>query len=109
MPHEQLPDPDWTKASDKNAADWQAEAGIGDLPEAEKEKVITQMIADTNPKHFSASKRAGLSAAKKHEEGIADPKESVPGTSAGNPEWGAFQEAPLIHRANCFGEVIHKV
>jgi hypothetical protein len=78
MPHEQIPEPDWTKASDKSAADWQAEAGIGDLPEAEKEKVIAQMIADTNPKHFSASQGGGLSPAKKHGEGIAAPKESPP-------------------------------
>jgi hypothetical protein len=78
MPHEQIPEPDWTKISDKSAADWQAEAGIGDLPEAEKEKVIARMIADTNPKHFSASQGESLSPDKKHGEGIADSKESLP-------------------------------
>jgi hypothetical protein len=46
MPHEQLPEPDWSKASDKSAADWQAEAGIADLDAAEKEKVIGRMIAE---------------------------------------------------------------
>jgi hypothetical protein len=45
MPHEQLPEPDWTKATDKSATEWQAEVGIGDLPEAEKEALITRMIA----------------------------------------------------------------
>ncbi|MDR1985885.1 MAG: hypothetical protein LBP88_02800 [Treponema sp.] len=45
MPHEALPDPDWTKASDKRAADWQAEAGIGDLGEEEKAETIARMIA----------------------------------------------------------------
>jgi hypothetical protein len=45
MPHEKLPDPDWTKASDKSAAEWQAEAGIGDLPEEEKETHIRRLIA----------------------------------------------------------------
>jgi hypothetical protein len=46
MPHEKLPDPDWTKASDKSAAEWQAEAGIGDLPEEEKEARIRRLIAE---------------------------------------------------------------
>jgi hypothetical protein len=45
MPHEKLPDPDWTRASDKSAAEWQAEAGVGALDEAEKEKAIARLIA----------------------------------------------------------------
>jgi hypothetical protein len=44
MPHEQIPDPDWSKASDKTAAEWQAEAVIADRAEAAKDKVITGMI-----------------------------------------------------------------
>ena len=47
MPHEQLPDPDWSRASDKSAADWQAEAGIADPDAAEKEAHIKRMIAET--------------------------------------------------------------
>ncbi|MHB9292732.1 hypothetical protein Holit_01835 [Hollandina sp. SP2] len=50
MPHERLPDPDWSKASDKSAADWQAEAGIGDLGEAEKAETIARMIAQAKGK-----------------------------------------------------------
>jgi hypothetical protein len=46
MLHEQLPEPDWTKATDKSAADWQAETGIADLDGAEKEKVLGRMIAE---------------------------------------------------------------
>jgi hypothetical protein len=45
MPHEQIPGPDWSKASDKTAAEWQAEAGLADLDEAEKEETIKRMIA----------------------------------------------------------------
>jgi hypothetical protein len=45
MPHEQIPEPDWGKALDKSAADWQAEAGIADLDEVEKEETIKRMIA----------------------------------------------------------------
>ncbi|MDR2663879.1 MAG: hypothetical protein LBC31_12875 [Treponema sp.] len=45
MPHEQLPEPDWSKAQDKSAADWQAEAGLAELPEEEKEKSIGRLIA----------------------------------------------------------------
>jgi hypothetical protein len=45
MPHEQLPEPDWTLATDKSAAEWQAEAGIAGLDTAEKERAITRMIA----------------------------------------------------------------
>jgi hypothetical protein len=46
MPHEQLPNPDWSKAQDKSAADWQAEMGIADLDAREKETVIGRMIAE---------------------------------------------------------------
>jgi hypothetical protein len=45
MPHELLPNPDWTRAAEKNAAEWQAEAGIADLDAAEKEKAIGRLIA----------------------------------------------------------------
>jgi hypothetical protein len=45
MPHEQIPDPDWSQASDKSAADWQREKGITDLPPEEKEKILTNMLA----------------------------------------------------------------
>ncbi|MDR1249780.1 MAG: hypothetical protein LBK63_10800 [Treponema sp.] len=45
MPHEQLPEPDWSRATDKTAAEWQAEAGIAGLNEAEKERAIKQIIA----------------------------------------------------------------
>ncbi|MDR3116088.1 MAG: hypothetical protein LBU25_11290 [Treponema sp.] len=45
MPHEQLPEPDWTRGSDKSAVEWQAEAGVAELPEDEKEKAIRRLIA----------------------------------------------------------------
>jgi hypothetical protein len=45
MPHEQIPEPDWTQATDKSAAEWQAEAGIAGLDEAEKEQAIKRLIA----------------------------------------------------------------
>jgi hypothetical protein len=45
MPHEKLPNPDWTTASDKSAAEWQAEAGIAEIPEEEKEAAIVRRIA----------------------------------------------------------------
>jgi hypothetical protein len=54
-PHEQIPDPDWSKASDKSAADWQAEAGIADLDAEEKERVITQKIAEIRARRSAAS------------------------------------------------------
>jgi hypothetical protein len=59
MPHEALPDPDWTKASDKSAADWQAEAGIGDMGEEEKAETIALMIAQA--KGMGAEPAAGSS------------------------------------------------
>jgi hypothetical protein len=46
MPHEQLPEPDWSKATDKSAAEWQAEAGMADMDATEKEKAIGEMIAE---------------------------------------------------------------
>jgi hypothetical protein len=49
MPHERLPEPDWTRATDKSAAEWQAEAGIAGLDEAEKEQTIRRMIAAAIP------------------------------------------------------------
>jgi hypothetical protein len=45
MPHEKLPNPDWTRGSDKSAAEWQTEAGIAELPEEEKETAIVRRIA----------------------------------------------------------------
>jgi hypothetical protein len=45
MPHEYIPTPDWSKASDKSASEWQGEMGITDMPEAEKEKRIAGIIA----------------------------------------------------------------
>jgi hypothetical protein len=45
MPHEQLPDPDWSLATDKSAVEWQTGTGIVELPEEEKEKVIARLIA----------------------------------------------------------------
>ncbi|MDR2629863.1 MAG: hypothetical protein LBC60_02960 [Spirochaetaceae bacterium] len=44
MPHEYVPEPDWSRATDKSAAEWQAEAGIAELPEAEKEKAIAALL-----------------------------------------------------------------
>jgi hypothetical protein len=49
MPHEQLPDPDWSRASDKSAADWQSETGMAYMEEADKEKAIKGMIAQALP------------------------------------------------------------
>jgi hypothetical protein len=60
MPHEQIPGPDWSKASDKTAAEWQAEAGLADLDEAEKEKAIKGMI--TRALEGSAANKAAVSA-----------------------------------------------
>ncbi|MDR2630376.1 MAG: hypothetical protein LBC60_05590 [Spirochaetaceae bacterium] len=54
MPHEHLPEPDWSKASDKSAADWQAEMGIADLETEEKEKAITGMIAEAKGEDLAA-------------------------------------------------------
>jgi hypothetical protein len=59
MPHEHIPNPDWSKAVDKSAADWQAEAGIADMKEAEKEKTIKDMIA--HAMEGSAAGRAAVS------------------------------------------------
>ncbi|MDR0410176.1 MAG: hypothetical protein LBH18_07280, partial [Spirochaetaceae bacterium] len=59
MPHEHIPNPDWSKAVDKSAADWQAEAGIADMEEAEKEKTIKDMIA--RAMEGSAAGRAAVS------------------------------------------------
>jgi hypothetical protein len=49
MPHEQLPEPDWTRATDKSAAEWQAEAGIAGLAPAKKEEAIQRLIAGILP------------------------------------------------------------
>jgi hypothetical protein len=46
MPHEKLPEPDWTIAKDKTAAEWQTEAGIAGLDTEEKEQIIKRMIAE---------------------------------------------------------------
>ncbi|MDR0758895.1 MAG: hypothetical protein LBF74_02145 [Treponema sp.] len=66
MPHEQLSEPDWSKATDKSAADWQAEAGIADLGAEEKETVIKRMIAEalagTSPAANGASGNGAASA-----------------------------------------------
>jgi hypothetical protein len=62
MPHEHIPDPDWSKAVDKSAAEWQAEAGIADLNEAEKEKAIKGMIA--RALEGSATNRPAVSTAR---------------------------------------------
>jgi hypothetical protein len=60
MPHEKLPDPDWTRASDKSAAEWQAEAGIGALDEAEKEKTLARLIAQAKGgENFSSAPAQG--------------------------------------------------
>ncbi|MDR2663875.1 MAG: hypothetical protein LBC31_12855 [Treponema sp.] len=58
MPHEKLPEPDWSKAQDKSAADWQAEQGIGGLPEEEKEKSIGRLIAQARGLPPSSPERA---------------------------------------------------
>jgi hypothetical protein len=57
MPHEQIPGPDWSKASNKTAAEWQAEAGVADLDEAEKEETIKRMIAGVRGKSPSAAEK----------------------------------------------------
>jgi mono/diheme cytochrome c family protein len=54
MPHEQLPEPDWSKASDKSASDWQAEMGIAELKTEEKEKAIKGMIAEAKGEDLAA-------------------------------------------------------
>jgi hypothetical protein len=46
MPHERLPNPDWSKASDKSAAEWQGEMGMAEMPEAEKEKTLAGILAE---------------------------------------------------------------
>jgi hypothetical protein len=46
MPHEKIPSPDWSKAQDKTAAEWQAEAGLADREAEEKEKIIKGKIAE---------------------------------------------------------------
>jgi hypothetical protein len=61
MPHEHIPDPDWSKAVDKSATEWQSEAGIAGMDEAEKEKAIKSMIA--RALEGSAAGRAAVSAA----------------------------------------------
>jgi hypothetical protein len=62
MPHEQIPNPDWSKAQDKSATEWQAEVKIADLDAAEKEKVITHMIAEAREGRFPAPGGKGGSA-----------------------------------------------
>jgi hypothetical protein len=47
MPHEYIPNPDWSKASDKSASEWQGEKGITDMPDVEKEKRIAGIIAES--------------------------------------------------------------
>jgi hypothetical protein len=57
MPHEQIPEPDWTQATDKSAAEWQAEAGIAGLDEAEKEQAIKRLIAAKTGKPLSSEEK----------------------------------------------------
>jgi hypothetical protein len=61
MPHEQIPEPDWSKAMDKSAADWQTEGGIADIDDAEKEKNIKRMIADALGRPLPAADRTAVS------------------------------------------------
>ncbi|MDR2634343.1 MAG: hypothetical protein LBC51_12095 [Treponema sp.] len=58
MPHERLPEPDWSKAQDKSAAEWQAEMGVAELPEEEKEKIIGRLIAQARGLPPSSPERA---------------------------------------------------
>jgi hypothetical protein len=75
MPHELLPEPDWTLATDKSATEWQAEAGIGELDEAEKEKAIKRLIAAKTEKTLPA------------EEKPPEPRKGENGTSSGYKRW----------------------
>jgi hypothetical protein len=87
MPHEQLPDPDWSRASDKSAADWQAEAGIADLDAAEKEKVIGRMIAEAlagTPPAAAANGASGNGAASMPA-GNGGPASVVPSSNGTTP------------------------
>jgi hypothetical protein len=76
MPHEQIPDPDWSKASDKTAAEWQTEAGIADMDNAEKEKAIKGMIA--RALEGSATDRPAVPAAGTAPNGNAAPAPVAP-------------------------------
>jgi hypothetical protein len=75
MPHEQIPEPDWTTAKDKSAAEWQTEAGIADLDEAEKEKSIKRLISDKIGKPLPAEKKQ------------AEPKDDENVTPPGYKHW----------------------
>jgi hypothetical protein len=76
MPHEYIPAPDWSKASDKTAAEWQTEAGIADMDNAEKEKAIKGMIA--RALEGSATDRPAVPAAGPAPNGNAAPAPVAP-------------------------------
>jgi hypothetical protein len=78
LPHEHVPDPDWSLAADKSAADWQAEMGVAELPEDEKEKAIRGLIAQ-------AGGGGGLLPASPA--GGAAPQENGSGASPGYTRW----------------------
>jgi hypothetical protein len=90
MPHEQLPGPDWSKASDKSAADWQAETGVADLNAAEKEKTIGRMIAEAlagngGNGNGAASTPAGNGGPASVANGTAAPPQAAPPNGNGTP------------------------
>jgi hypothetical protein len=95
MPHEQLPEPDWSKAQDKSAAEWQAEAGITDLDAEEKEKVIGRMIAEARAGRFPAPKGA-VSAPE--EKGGPAPASPLPQAAPGGNEAPSGETPPVYKR-----------
>ncbi|MDR0403078.1 MAG: hypothetical protein LBH35_05750, partial [Treponema sp.] len=84
MPHEQIPNPDWSKASDKTAAEWQAENGVAELGEAEKEEAIKDMIARALGSPLAVADRGTVSGNRAASNGNGTVSNGNGGTSKGN-------------------------
>ncbi|MDR2841718.1 MAG: hypothetical protein LBV52_00770 [Spirochaetaceae bacterium] len=48
MPHENIREPDWAKASDKSASEWQSENGFDETPVDDKTAAIAKLCAEQN-------------------------------------------------------------
>ncbi|MDR0556805.1 MAG: hypothetical protein LBG43_02895 [Treponema sp.] len=90
MPHERLPDPDWTKASDKSAAEWQDEAGIAESPDDEKEKSIARFIAESIGRPLpspEAPPESGEGRGNRNENGNKNENRNANGNAGGHNRW----------------------